>query len=92
MSSDPGDASVVEAVPHSQKGSHRDKLSIILDAADLYHQFCICYKTLYDTCNITSDMMRIISIIHVDKDTMEILDIYASDPDDPSQDEIPDTP
>lgn len=86
------DADVVEAVLQSQKGAHSNKVSIVLDDDDLYRQFCSCYKTFRDTGDIVSDMMQIISIIHIDKDTMEILDTYVSDPDDPSQDEIPDTP
>lgn len=86
------DADNIEALLQSQKVLPGDKLSIVLDDAELYDQSCICYKTFYDTCDIASDMMRIVSIILIDKDTMEILDIYTSDPDDPSPNEMSDTP
>lgn len=86
------DAYIVETVLRSQRVSDGNRLSIILADADLYHQFCICYKALRDASDIASDIMRIISIIHVDKATMKILDIYTSDSDEPSQNEMPDTP
>lgn len=86
----PSGEGVIETVLRSMEGTDCNKLSLILDHEDLYYQFCICYKALYDTADIPSDITPIISIIHIDGDTMEILDICTLDSDVILQDETSD--
>lgn len=84
----PADEQGLEAALRSKGRVDGTKLSIMLCDADSYHRFCTCYKTLCDAD--ASAVASIVSIIHVDMDTMEILDVFTPDSGEPSQDETPD--
>lgn len=88
----PTDAYTVETFLLSPKALDADRLSIVLDDADLYHTFRISYEALYKKASSDSfsEIMRIASIIYVNKATMEISEAYPPDSGEPLQDEAPD--